>query len=357
MGSKGVVVHTGLSLPKGVKEVAEKFFANDFKIVAIDVALKEENQNMLREIVGILNFGHFKINSEFCKNFPNLKVVSNIGAGVDHIDVKALNEMKICVGHTPGVLSSTTADLGFALLMASARKIVEADRFCSGDKDTADTRDIHGFLGTDFFGKVAGIVGMGSIGKELAKRCRAFGMQVVYHNRKPCTADEEKAIGASYCKTLPDLLAASDFVFLIVPLTEQTRGMISTKELSTMKSTAHLINIARGGVVDTVALTKALREKKIAAAALDVTDPEPLGANHPLRSMSNVILTPHIGSATLECRLRMGWMGLDNLINGIKGEKLVRTPGVNPSMFDQQRIFETYCQKVSKDGVPLALGS
>jgi len=318
----------------------------------METALKEENGTIRSKIVGIVNFGHNKIDEKLCSKLPSLKVVSNIGAGVDHIAVEELRRAGINVGHTPGILSETTAELAFALMIASCRRLAQAHIFCGSKNDSSAGRDIHGFMGQDLAGKTVGIVGMGSIGKEIAKRCSAFDMDILYYNRSQLAAEEEKEAGsASYCKNLESCLKRADFLFLVVPLNPKTKGLISSKQLAMMKPTAHLINIARGEVVDTDDLTSALQKGEISAAALDVTAPEPLPEDHKLRSMENVILTPHIGSATLECRLRMAWMALDNLMAAVKGQAMVRTPGTWPEKSEVQKLNREYRQKVANANI------
>jgi len=206
------------------------------------------------------------------------------------------------------------------------------------------------FMGQDLYGKAVGIVGMGAIGKEIGVRCKAFGMKIFYHNRKPCTKQEETTAGsAKYCENLSELLKISDFVFLVVPLTKSTRNLISTNEFKAMKTTAHLINVARGGVVDTKALVNALKTKEIASAALDVTEPEPLPLSHELKELPNAILVPHIGSATRECRLRMTYMALDNLRLGLSSNSLIRTPGEIPTESEVEKINARYQERLEAE--------
>lgn len=237
--------------------------------------------------------------------FPNLKVISNFGAGVDNVDAVAASERGIAVGNTPGVLSDCTADMAFALLMASARNIVEGDKI-SKSPETKQISYLHGYYGRRVTGSTIGIVGMGGIGSAVAKRANGFDMRIVYHNRNRREI-EEKKFGAQYCNTLDELLCQSDFVVLCTPLTKETANLITERELALMKSTATLVNIARG---------------VIRAAAMDVTDPEPLPRDHPLLKLPNVIITPHMGSATVYTRMKMMEVVLMNLKAGLNGEKL-----------------------------------
>ena len=256
---------------------------------------------------------------------PGLKVISNYGVGVDHIRLADAAARGIAVGNTPGVLEATTADLGFALLLASARRIVEGDRYA---KSPEFVRYDPGYmLGREVHGRTLGIIGMGQIGLRVARRAIGFEMTVLYHNRRR-REDVEAAMAPSvrYAE-LDELLAQSDYVMLCVPLTDETRGLIGERALSSMKPSATLINIARGAVVDTEALARALADGRIAAAALDVTEPEPLPRDHPLLSMPQVVITPHLGSATVETRRRMAELSVENLLAGLRGEPLPHPVG------------------------------
>jgi lactate dehydrogenase-like 2-hydroxyacid dehydrogenase len=260
---------------------------------------------------------------------PGLRVVSNYGVGFDNIDVPACTRRGIPVGNTPGVLTETTADLAWALLLAAARRVVEGDR---------SVREGHWrtwgpllLLGVDVHGATLGIVGFGRIGQAVARRAAGFGMRVLYHARNRVPEDVERAAGATWLP-LPELLARSDFVSLHVSLSDETRHLIDADALRSMQPSAILVNTARGPVVDTDALVAALREGTIRAAALDVTDPEPLPADHPLVGLDNCIVVPHIASATEATRGRMAAMSAANLLAGVHGERLP-TP-VNPEVYD-----------------------
>jgi glyoxylate reductase len=271
-------------------------------------------------VEGLYTYGHPLVDGTMLDRLPGLKVISNYGIGVDHINLEDAAARGIPVGNTPGVLEGATADLGFALLMASARRIVAGDRHAhSLDFVRYDPGYM---LGREVHGKTLGIIGMGRIGRQVARRAIGFDMNVLYHNRNR-REDVERACAPSvrFAEKV-DLLARSDYVMLCVPLTNETRGCIGARELSLMKPDATLINIARGAVVDTEALTEALAQNHIAATALDVTEPEPLPRNHPLLSMPNVIITPHLGSATVETRRRMAERSVDNLLAGLGGEPL-----------------------------------
>jgi lactate dehydrogenase-like 2-hydroxyacid dehydrogenase len=233
---------------------------------------------------------------------PALRAVSVMAVGVDNVDLAACSARGIQVGHTPGVLTDTTADLAFGLLIAAARRIAEGERDARAGR--YEVWDPGGYLGEEVHGATLGIVGMGRIGSAVARRGEGFGMEVIHTGELP----------------LDELLGRADFVSLHVPLRDDTRGLIGERELRLMKPTALLVNTSRGEVVETDALVRALREGWIAAAALDVTDPEPLPAGHPLLDLA--LVTPHIGSASRRTRELMASMAVDNLLAGLRGERM-----------------------------------
>ena len=270
------------------------------------------------DIDAIYTYGHPVVGAAMLDRLPGVKVVSNFGVGVDHIDVAAATARNIPVGNTPGILDGATADLAFALVLAAGRRIVEGDRYARSATFTHYDPSL--LLGREVHGSTLGIIGMGRIGRQVAARARGFGMTVLYHNRT--RSDEaEIALGARYAAK-DELLASADYVVLTVPLTPETRGLIGRAELALMKPTATLVNVARGAVVDKDALTVTLTARGIYAAALDVTDPEPLPRDHPLLKLDNVIITPHLGSATEETRRRMAERSVDNLLAGLAGKPL-----------------------------------
>ena len=274
--------------------------------------------NATGRVDAIYTYGHPTVDAAMMDRFAGVKVISNFGVGVDHIDVKAATEHNIPVGNTPGILDGATADLAFALILAAGRRIVEGDRYARGPDFTR--YDPSYMLGREVHGSTLGVFGMGRIGRQVAMRANGFGMKVLYHNRN--RSDEaEVALKARYA-TKDELLAAADYVVLTVPLTPETRSFIGRAELAKMKPTATLVNVARGAVVDKDALTEALSAKRIFAAALDVTDPEPLPRDHPLLKLDNVIITPHLGSATEETRRRMAELSVVNLFAGLEGKEL-----------------------------------
>jgi glyoxylate reductase len=258
---------------------------------------------------------------------PGLKVISQCAVGFDNIDVGAATERGIPVGNTPGVLTDATADFAFTLLMAAARRIGEAVEYVREGR--WKTWGLTLLLGQDIYGATLGIVGLGRIGKAVAQRASGFAMKVLYHDpvRQP---EAEGELGIAY-RELDDLLRESDYVSLHVSLTEETRGLIGARALALMKPTAILINSSRGPVVDAEALYRALRTGQIAYAALDVTDPEPLPADHKLLELPNLIIAPHIASATVTSRTRMALMAVENLAAGLSGERLPHC--ANPEVY------------------------
>jgi glyoxylate reductase len=272
----------------------------------------------LEKIEGIYTYGHPVVDGPLLDRLPALKVISNFGVGVDHIDLKAAASRGIPVGNTPSAVDGATADMTMALLLSVARNVVIGDHFARGLEFTH--YDPSHLLGREVFGSTLGIIGMGRIGCEVAKRARAFDMRILYHNRRR-NPEAERALGVTYA-SLNDLLVESHFVSLNVSLTPETTGLMGERELRKMRKDAILINIARGAVVDHYALYRALAENWIAAAAVDVTQPEPLPRDHPLLSLKNLVITPHLGSATLRTRQRMGEMTAANLLAGLRGEPL-----------------------------------
>jgi glyoxylate reductase len=257
-----------------------------------------------------------------------LKVVSNFAVGYDNIDVPALTRRGIPGGNTPGVLTETTADLAFALLMTAARRIPEGvDYVRRGRWRTWGPMLL---MGVDIHGATLGIVGFGRIGREMARRGRGFGMTILYHDVTPATPEDEAELGARRVG-LDELLHDADFVSLHVNLTDETHHLINADALRAMKPTAVLVNTSRGPVVDPAALAAALREGEIFAAGLDVTEPEPLPADHPLVSLPNCVVVPHIASASRVTRDRMAEMAAANLLAGVRGERLP-TP-INPEVY------------------------
>ncbi len=271
----------------------------------------------VRDIDGLYCLLSERVDAELLAAAPHLQVVSNMAVGYDNIDVDACTARSIPVGNTPGVLTDATADCAFALLMAAARRIVEgADYVRAGRWKTWGPMLL---MGQDVHAAVLGIVGLGRIGQAVARRARGFDMRVLYHDLY--VSDVPPALKVTGVG-LDTLLAESDFISLHVPLTEETYHLIGAGELRKCKPTTILVNTSRGGVVDADALYRALRDGEIAYAALDVTEPEPLPADHPLLSLSNCIVTPHIASASVVTRTRMAVIAAENLLAGLRGESL-----------------------------------
>jgi glyoxylate reductase len=245
-----------------------------------------------------------------------LRLVAQMAVGYDNVDVAAATECGILVTNTPGVLTETTADLAFALLLAAARRVVEGDRLTR----TGGWKSWHPsfLLGQDVHGATLGIVGLGQIGLAVARRARGFDMRILYHDRTR-HPQAEAELGAEYV-SLDRLLGESDFVSLHVPLASQTRHLIGQRELSLMKPSAVLVNAARGAVVDQQALCAALKERRIAAAGLDVAEIEPIPVDDPLLTLDNVVVTPHIGSASVATRARMAEMAVESVLQALRGE-------------------------------------
>jgi lactate dehydrogenase-like 2-hydroxyacid dehydrogenase len=267
---------------------------------------------------GILCLLDDPIPAESLERAPALKVISSMAVGVDNIDVAACTRLGIPVGHTPGVLTEGTADLTVALLLAVCRRLPTASEDARQGRWT--NWDPTGWLGVDLNNSTVGIVGLGKIGTAVGERLAAFGAQIIFTNRSP-QPEKEKKLNATQVN-LDELLRTSDFICLHAPLTEETTNLINEQAFQKMKSSAILINAARGAIVDTQALTRALQEGWIWAAGLDVTDPEPLPPNHPLYKLDNCLITPHIGSATFQIRQTMAKIAFENLSAGIKGIRL-----------------------------------
>ncbi len=258
---------------------------------------------------------------------PALQFVSSMSVGVDHVDVEALTERGIPLGHTPGVLVETTADTAFALLLAAARRLGEADRFVRQGDWTADTAWAPDFFtGKDVNGATLGIVGLGAIGQAVARRAAGFGMRVLAWNRTPRSLPGIEMVG------LEELLADSDFVSVHLALSAATRQMLDRRKIALMKPGAVLVNTARGGIVDERALAEALADGRLFAAGIDVFEHEPVPADNPLLGLPSVVLAPHIGSATVRTRELMADMAAANAMAALRGERMPSC--ANPSVYD-----------------------
>ena len=298
-------------------ETTEALRASGAEVVIWEDADSPTQDDLLAAVADVDGiYAHItnQIDGEIMDAAPNLKVIAEFGVGYDNINVADANERGIAVCNTPGVLSESTADEAFSLLTAMARRINDLPAMVKrgewGDFDPL------AYLATDIHHKTLGIVGMGSIGSEMAKRAAGFSMNVLYYNRK--RRDEE--FGATYVDSFGELLERSDFVSLHNPLTPETTNLMSTDQFKLMKKSAILINTTRGPVVDQDALYEALKSGEIAGAALDVTVPEPIPADHPLLKLDNCLIMPHVASATGDTRMKMAMMSVENVLAGIAGD-------------------------------------
>jgi glyoxylate reductase len=279
---------------------------------------REELLGRVPELDGLLSLLTDPVDAELLDAAPRLRAISNFAVGVDNVDLDGATARGIPVGNTPGVLTDTTADLAVALMLGISRHLAEGDAYVRrGEWRTWETGLL---LGHDLHGATVGIVGFGRIGQAVARRLEGFGCEVVHTSRSGGVA-------------LGELLERSDFVSVHSPLTAETRGLIGDEALARMKPTAYLVNTARGPIVDSHALARALHDGGIAGAALDVTDPEPLPAGHPLLEAPNLLVLPHLGSATHATRERMAGMAVDNLLAGLAGERMPNC--ANPQVYER----------------------
>jgi glyoxylate reductase len=292
-----------------------EFLGGQVELLPWEVALNGSDET----VDGIYTYGHPKVDGEVIDRLPGVRIISNYGVGVDHINVPDAAARGIPVGNTPSILDGATADMGMTLMLASARRLVEGERYARSPEFLR--HDPGYMLGNEVHGMTLGIVGLGNIGRQVARRARAFDMTVLYYSRRR-KEDAERELGVAYAG-FDDLLQRSDYVMLCCPLTEDTRNLINATALAKMKRSATLVNIARGGVVDTQALYEALRDGTIARAALDVTEPEPLPRDHPLLELDSLTIVPHLGSATVETRRKMAENSVINLMRGLRGEPLL----------------------------------
>ena len=314
---KGKILLTRTLHDFALKELKKKF---QVRIHTGKIPIPQNTlKSKIKEMDGLICFPYDKIDKEIIQSAKNLKVISTYSVGYDHIDTQFAKENKIRVGYTPEVLTDATADMAFALLLDSLRRISEGDRIIR----KGQWKQIYGaydYVGLDLQGKTLGIMGLGRIGKTLAKRAKAFDMKIIYHNRKQISKTEEKKIGVKYT-TFEKLISQSDVISIHVPHTKETNEMFNMKKFKTMKNTAFLINTSRGKVVNEKDLAIALKEKIIAGAGLDVFETEPINKNHPFLKLENIVLAPHVGSSTKETRSKMAKITVKNLILGMKGKK------------------------------------
>ncbi len=304
---KDFKILVGVEIADRVKEFLESFCFCEY----CDAARIPRNELLekLKDKDGVMVMGTY-VDREFFDAAPSLKAVCNVSVGYDRVDTAEAARRNVIVTNTPGILDETVADLVLGLMLSASRRVAELDRDIRNGKWS--TANLNGLFGLDVHHKTLGIIGMGNIGNAVARRAsEGFSMNLLYHNRsrKP---DAEMRWGAVYAD-LATLLKESDFIVLLTPLTEETRGMIGRKEFSLMKETAFLINASRGRTIDEKALIEALKEGQIAGAGLDVFETEPVGTDNPLLEMNNVVLTPHIGSATIQTRTQMAMLAAENL--------------------------------------------
>ncbi|QLH06160.1 2-hydroxyacid dehydrogenase [Nitrosopumilus ureiphilus] len=282
-------------------------------------------RSKIREVDGIICFPYDKINKETIDLAKNLKVISTFSVGFDHIDVNYAKKKKIRVGYTPEVLTDATADLAFTLLLDVLRRVSEGDRIIREGKWKV-IYGAHDYVGVDLQGKTLGILGLGRIGRTLAKRAKAFDMNIVYHNRNRISKSKEKTLGAKFV-SFEKLVAQSDIISIHVPHTKETDHLFDIKVFRKMKKSAFLINTARGRIVNEKELVVALKKNIIAGAGLDVFEEEPISTKNPLTKLQNVVLAPHIGSSTKETRAKMAEITVKNLNLGMNGKKPIYSVG------------------------------
>jgi len=303
----------------GLFEAARKILEGEFDVEYMKGAMRPTREELVARIGekdGLVCLLTEKIDDEVLRAAPKLRIVANVAVGYDNVDVSACTKRGIVVTNTPGVLDETTADFAWTLMMAVARRLGEAERFArSGEWKNWD---LDQFCGTDVWGKTLGIVGLGRIGQAMARRAAGFQMKVIYTGRKRALQEVEHAVRAEY-RDLDAMLGEADFVSLHVPLLPETRGLFNAKTFSQMKPTSFLINTSRGPVVNEADLVQALDSTKIAGAALDVYEKEPL--INPGLKRPNVVLAPHISSASLETRTKMACMAAENVVTLFKGQR------------------------------------
>ncbi|MCR8643106.1 D-glycerate dehydrogenase [Paenibacillus sp. N1-5-1-14] len=318
-----VIVYTKLE-PFLMDEIRDNCEVIELNSKAPD--FRDQMNEALAHADGIIGAG-LKVSHDRLELAPKLRVISNITVGYDNLDIPAITQRGIMATNTPDVLTETTADLMFGLLMATARRLPELDRYVKEGKWTSSiATDLYGL---DVYGKTIGIIGMGRIGQAIARRGKfGFNMPIVYHNRSH-SVDAEQELDACYC-SLDELLSRSDFVMLMTPLTPETANLMGDREFALMKKSAIFINGSRGKTVDEDALVRALEEGVIASAGLDVYVKEPLPQDHPLLQMNKVVTLPHIGSATIATRTEMQRLAVRNLLCAVQG---VRPPSlINPEV-------------------------
>ncbi|GCL71551.1 D-glycerate dehydrogenase [Paenibacillus naphthalenovorans] len=325
-------------VPNQIPEQALRYLQEHCEVDYRDAEEKLSDAELiagLQDAEGLMIYSRQKIEASILEHAPRLKVISNIAVGYDNLDLAELTKRGIMGTNTPGVLTETTADLTFSILMAAARRIAEADHFVKSGQWEGWKPSL--LLGKNVYGSTLGIIGMGRIGEAVARRAKGFDMNILYYNRsrKP---DAEAGLGVIYT-SMDELLQKSDYVVVLVPLGPSSTRLIGEREFHLMKRDAIFINVSRGATVDEQALIRALQEGRIAGAALDVFGKEPVDKNNPLLQMRNVVTVPHIGSATLETRSKMAEKAARNLVAGLSGQIPVDliNPEVIPSASSQKK--------------------
>ena len=303
-------VYQGATFPPKLQSLLELEF---------NMVRPEEAEAIRDKITAIFCFVTLPITRELIERFPNLKVVGSCAVGYNHVDLRACAARGIRVGYTPNVLNAATADMAWALLLASARRVVEGDKIAKSPDTSAFDAN---WFGHQVSSMTIGIIGMGRIGMEIAKRAGGFGMRILYHNRHRKNREDETSVGATYVSSLQELLSQSDYVMLSAPASNDTHHLMGAEQFKAMKDTGIFVNVSRGTLVDQEALADALTSGTIAAAGLDVTNPEPLPRDHRLLSCPNITITPHTGSATFHTRRDMLNVTIKNIWAGLKGEKM-----------------------------------
>ncbi|XP_067853475.1 probable 2-ketogluconate reductase [Heptranchias perlo] len=316
MTERPYLLSSHMSGINGIPENYVRSIEKHFNIIWFDDYLK--NKEELASKIQLVFMWSFRpiIDEKILQSLHQLKAIVNAGVGVDHLDLPLISSFGVKVANTPHVVDEATADMGMALMLASARNVLEAHQFLTSPGMKCLP---YNWLGVEVTGATLGVIGMGRIGYKVAQRAKGFDMKILYHNRNRRTKEEEGLVGACYCAKIDDLLQESDFVMLVVNLNPQTCKLIGERELCLMKPTATLINISRGAVVDQDALVKVLQKRLIRAAALDVTDPEPLPRDHSLLQLPNVIITPHTGGSTAKTRCKIMEKMLENAIAAVNG--------------------------------------
>lgn len=306
---KVIVAHT---VPTSVIQALEQ------ETEVVRVSNREELLREAHDAQAIHASGGLKVNEELLQAAPDLKIIALASVGYNNLDLEAMKRHQVLGSHTPGVLNDSVADLTICLMIAAARRVCELDRYMSAGKWNGS--EGKALMGLEVSGKTLGIIGMGRIGQAIAKRAvYGMNMKVLYHNRH-VNPEAEASYGARYTG-LGELMEQSDFIVVVTPLTEETRGMIGGDEIARMKKTAVFVNVARGPVVDEKALYEALKEKRIYAAGLDVFAQEPTDPENPLLRLPNVVHVPHIGTATEEVREKMALLAAENILTCLRGEK------------------------------------